>query len=117
MRAAWVLGFAGVVMAAGCGPTVVPMRVVEAPPPETKRPGPSAEEAAGEMPTIVDILPAIPLVPAGFVAPAAPNDPRPLVLLEAAAGASEGASEEKATEATEAAETTEAAEADDGASR
>ncbi|MCB9528102.1 MAG: hypothetical protein H6701_06850 [Myxococcales bacterium] len=82
---------------AGCGPTIIEKRVIEAPPPEVLRPKPSPEEAAGSVPPLVDILPAVPLVPAGFVAPAAPDDPRPVVLLEAAAG--EAAVESEAGEA------------------
>ncbi|MCB9543037.1 MAG: hypothetical protein H6703_11385 [Myxococcales bacterium] len=72
--------------------------MIEAPPPEVLRPKPSPEEAAGSVPPLVDILPAVPLVPAGFVAPAAPDDPRPVVLLEAAA-AGEAAVESEAGEA------------------
>lgn len=78
---------------AGCGPTIIEKRVIEAPPPEVLRPKPSPEEAAGSVPPLVDILPAVPLVPAGFVAPAAPDDPRPLVLLEAAAAEAAGEAE------------------------
>lgn len=81
MRAWWLIGW---VMLAGCGPTIIEKRVIEAPPPELLRPKPSPEEAAGSVPPLVDVLPAVPLVPAGFVAPLAPDDPRPVVLLEAA---------------------------------
>lgn len=83
MRARGLLLLWGVL--AGCGPTIIEKRVIEAPPPEVLRPKPSPEEAAGSVPPLVDILPAVPLVPEGFVAPAAPDDPRPVVLLEAAA--------------------------------
>lgn len=84
---------------AGCGPTIIEKRVIEAPPPEVLRPKPSPEEAAGSVPPLVDILPAVPLVPEGFVAPAAPDDPRPVVLLEAAAAAEAAGELEPAGEA------------------
>lgn len=75
----WVIALA----AAGCGPTILEKKVVEAPPPEALRPGPTPEEVAGDVPTLVDLDPAFTLVPAGFEAPPPPDDPRPLALLEA----------------------------------
>lgn len=75
----WVVALAAV----GCGPTILEKKAVEAPPPEALRPGPSPEEAAGDVPTLVDLEPAFALVPEGFEAPPPPADPRPLALLEA----------------------------------
>lgn len=75
----WVIALA----AAGCGPTILEKKTVEAPPPEALRPGPTPEEAAGDVPTLIDLDPAFALVPAGFEAPPPPDDPRPLALLEA----------------------------------
>lgn len=82
MRSVW-LGWVIALAAAGCGPTILEKKVVEAPPPEALRPGPSPEETAGDVPTLVDLDPAFTLVPDGFEAPPPPDDPRPLALLEA----------------------------------
>lgn len=97
MRARGLLLWGLLLWGVGCGPTIIEKRVIEAPPPEVVRPKPSPEEAAGSVPPLVDILPAVPLVPEGFVAPTAPDDPRPVVLLEAAAA--EPAGETSAGEA------------------
>lgn len=62
---------------AGCGPTIVPVKVVEAPRKKATPPAISAEEKAGEVPTLKPLVEPK-LVPEGFRPPPAPADPVPL---------------------------------------
>ncbi len=70
------IGVLALLLATGCGPTVVAVKVVEAPRKKATPPAVSAEEKAGDVPTLKPLV--IPrLVPPNFQAPPPPADPVP----------------------------------------